>query len=154
MPTKFLKVAPDSLVVTTDAYTANDVVGGLLTFSIDANFAIDGAILQTVEINDAANQKEAFDVWLFAAAPTTIANDAAFEPVIADLQKRIGNPIRIAAADYTTVNNLAYATTANLTRPLQFSGGKLYAYLVAVDTPDYAAAGNLSLYLNLISEGR
>ena len=72
MPTKFKTVAPDALVVSTAAYTAVDVVGGLLTFSIDADFSIDGAILQYAMLNDAANQSESFNLWIFNALPTTM----------------------------------------------------------------------------------
>jgi hypothetical protein len=152
MPSKFLTIQPDSLAVATAAYTANDVVGGLLTFSIDQSFDIDGALLQYVMLNDAANQSEAFSLWLFNDTPTTIADADAFAPTIGDLNKRIGNPISISTS--TSVNSLSYGTSSNLTRTLQFSKGKLYAYLVCTDTPDYAATTDLTLFLSLISQGR
>lgn len=141
-----IKTVTPTLVVTLAAYSIGDVVGGLIT--IPAGNSTGGGIVRQVLITDAANQKEPFTLYLFDALPTTIANDAAFAPVIADLNK-IAATMAIAALDYVEVNSLAYAIKSP---DLEFSladGANLYAYLVAGDTPDYAAAGNLTLKFTL-----
>lgn len=135
-----------ALTVTLAAYTAGDVVGGLLT--IPATHAAGGGTLRQVSITDAANQKEPYTLYLFDAAPTTIANDAAFAPDIADL-KKIAGTVAIAALDYTTVNSLAYAVKTGVDIEFAAPTGNLYAYLVAGDTPDYAAAGDLAMRFTL-----
>jgi hypothetical protein len=140
-----VRTVTPSLVVTLNAYSANDVVGGLIT--IPANSASGGGVIRQVLITDAANQKEPYTLYLFDAEPTTIANDAAFAPTIADL-KKIAATMAIAALDYVEVNSLAYAIKSP---DLEFSvlGGSLYAYLVAGDTPDYAAVTDLTLKFTL-----
>lgn len=140
------------LTITLDAYTAGDVVGGLIT--IDTANAGGGGIFRSVTISDGNNQKEAYTLYIFDGVPATIADDAAFvmtetaSPIeSADHSKLIGT-VDIAADDYTTLSNgtgsVAYAVKNAL--ELDFAtGGKCYAYLVAVDTPDYAAVDDLIL---------
>lgn len=140
-----------ALTIATTAYTAGDVVGGLLSF--DVSSAPEGGILNRVTITDAANQKEPYVLWLFNAAPTTIADDAAFAPAIADLKKVVGT-ITIAAADYVTVNSLAIAQVNLVNQQFPANTGTLYGYLVATDTPDYAAATDLWLALDLVPQAR
>lgn len=141
-----IRAVTPALTVSTTAYTAGDVVGGLLT--IPAGSAGGGGILRQVLITDAANQKEAYTLYLFDAAPTTIDDADAFAPVIADLNK-IAATMAIAALDYVEVNSLAYAIKSPDLEFCLNTGSNLYAYLVAGDTPDYAAATDLALKFTL-----
>lgn len=139
------------LTVDTAAYTAGDVVGGLLTLSVPA--MVRGGFMDAVVITDAANQKEAYTLWLFNAAPTTIIDADPFAPVIADLQKVITR-VAIVANDYVTANNLAHGQVIGLNRVIPSNSGTLYAYLVATETPDYAAASDVWLALDFVPEPR
>lgn len=135
------------LTVATTAYTAGDVVGGLIT--IAAHDVGGGGVIRQVSITDAANQKEPYVLYVFDQSPTTsFLDDAAFAPVIADLKKLAGT-VTIAALDYTTVNSLAYAVIKGVDIEFSVPGGSLYAYLVATDTPDYAAAADLALRITM-----
>jgi hypothetical protein len=99
---------------------------------------------------DEDSQAEIYTLYVFNDKPTVIADDAAFATAVtvADLRKLIA-VIPIAAADYITLNAFDYVhldlTHADvLGRPLVFNGnGKLWAYLVATETPDYANADTL-----------
>lgn len=139
-----IRTVEPSLVVTLAAYTAGDVVGGLLT--IPMHSVGGGGVLRQLSIIDDADQKEPLTLYLFDQLPSTIANDAAFAPTVADLKKLVG-VVAIAALDYTTLNGNAYAIKSNLEIEFAVPGGNLYGYLVASDTPDYAAAGDLTLRL-------
>lgn len=132
------------LTVTLAAYTALDVVGGLITINVHS--AGGGGVLRQLSIIDDADQKEPFSLYLFDQLPSTIANDAAFAPTVADLKKLIAK-VAIAALDYETLNSNAYALKTGLDIEFSAPDGNLYAYLVAGDTPDYAAAGDLTLRL-------
>lgn len=145
MITAYPKSVEVALTVGTDAYTAGDVVGGLITF--DVGSPGNGGYVSRVKIVDDADQKEAYKLYVFDATPSTIADDAAFAPTVADLKKLI-NVITIAATDYTTINGNAYAIKALGADLVDFktvSGENLYAYLVCDDTPDYAAAADLTI---------
>jgi hypothetical protein len=136
----------------TDAYTAGDVVGGLLTFAVGTAFGGGGRIVKVLLI-DAANQKEGYTLYLFGQAPSTIADDAAYEPTAADLAE-LADRVTIEAGDYTTVNGTAVAILGGhedkaMAIPVKLYDGNVYGYLVAGDTPDYAAATDLTLILEL-----
>jgi hypothetical protein len=94
-------------------------------------------------------------LYVFNAAPTTIADDAAFAPAIADLKKLVAK-VEIAADDYTSISdgtaNNAYALKQDLNEVYKADGkGNLYAYLVATATPTYAAATDLTVNLSVLT---
>jgi len=137
------------LTVTLSAYTAGDVVGGLLTFDISDGSG--GGIVNTIRMVDEDSQAEPYTLYFFNDAPTTVANDAAYATnvTVADLRKCI-KVVSIAAGDYVTLNGFDYVHKA-LSQPLIFNGnGKLWAYLIAGDTPDYANADTLWIGLDVI----
>lgn len=143
--------------ITLNAYTANDVVGGLMTFTFTEP-TFDGAI-RSVLVTDAANQSEGYTLYIFNELPSTIANDAPFAPVIADL-KKIATTVTVAAGDYTSVNSLAWALLgghedAQMEIFVHSNTGKLYMYAEATSTPDYAAVDDLAFKIALeIFHGR
>ena len=139
-----IRTVEPTLVVTLNAYSANDVVGGLLTIPIHS--AGGGGVLRQLSIVDDADQKEPYSLYLFDQVPSTIANDAAFAPTVTDLKKVIAK-IAIAALDYETLNSNAYALKTGLDVEFAVPDGNLYGYLVAGDTPDYVAATDLLLRL-------
>ena len=148
----FTKFANPSVnpTITLDAYTANDVVGGLLQFDVSA-LAVNGGLINQAKIVDIDNQKETYRLILFEAAPATIANDAAYAPVAADLYKQVAN-ITFAAAAYVTDNSLAFCFVEDINNVFVTTDGILYGYLVATDTPDMATLLGLTIQLWVVSE--
>ena len=145
-----LTVSPTGgITVALDAYTDGDVVGGLLTF--DVHTAMGGGLINRVRLVDEDSQDEPYNLYLFNAVPSTIVDDAAFAPTVADLQKLIA-VVSISGA--TTVNSLDYWMSSALNYAFTAQNGNLYGYLVATGgTPDYINADTLSLYLDIVSEG-
>lgn len=147
--TKTVEVA---LTVTLDAYAQYDVVGGLIPIPLHS--AGCNGTIRRIKLVDDANQKEPYKLYIFDRLPSTIANDAAFAPAIADLKAMI-DKVTIAAADYETLVNASAESNAIaiigghtddvLAIDYETQNGNLYAYLVAQDTPDYAAAADLTL---------
>ena len=88
------------LTVDTDAYTALDVVGGLLTFAVGSPTG--GCILNSVTLIDEDNQSEDYKLYLFDSKPTVIADDAAYAPAIADVRKRVRTIDIVAYEDPAT----------------------------------------------------
>jgi hypothetical protein len=136
--------------ITLDAYTAGDVVGGLLTFDL-SQLTTNGGLLNNLVLIDEDSQAEAYKLYLFDALPSTITNDAAFAPTIADLTK-LRTVITIATADYVTVNSMDYVLKEDINVIFSTAVGALYGYLVATDTPDYANTDALWLALGVIGE--
>ena len=137
-------------VITAGAYSANDVVGGLLTFQLapEAPAGVNPAsgFVVVVTISDDDNEKAALELHLFREAPTAIADNAAFAPTFADLKKRIGS-VAIAAGDYVTINSNAQAVKSGIEMEFYAPNGVLYGYLVATGTPTYSATSDLAIAL-------
>lgn len=141
----------NALTVSTSAYTAGDVVGGLLTFEVSTENGARSGRVVSVLLTDDHSQEEQFVLYLFDQAPTTIANDAAYAPTIADLKKIIGT-VTVATADWTTINGNDWALLgghedAEMKIPFVTNDGNVYMYAVATDTPDYNAATDLTITL-------
>ena len=150
------KTITTALTVGTDAYTANDVVGGLITFDV-ANSAGSGLIRWASVVDDDAEDAE-LALYLFDAVPTTIADDAAFAPTVADLKKYIGK-ILFEAADYEDINSNGVAmlghgvSTDFLNIDFKTDTGNIYGYLVCTGTPTYTAATDLTIRVGFWLDG-
>lgn len=138
-----------------DAYTAADVVGGLLTSETVKQIYGSGYVAWARLIDD-ADQAEPFSLYLFYDTPSTIADDAAFAPTEADWGKYF-TQIAIVAGDYDQSGSDACAIVdgkdSNAGEYILFPAlpdGVLYGYLVAGDTPDYADADDLTLHLGVM----
>ncbi len=142
------------ITVSLAAYTAGDVVGGLLTVPVHSSGG--GGWLLDFYLTDAANQNEPFDIYIFDAAPTTVADADPFAGSmdIDDLGVLIHKEI-LAAGDYKTINSLGWAHVPAINQQFHAPNGNLYFYLVPTATPDYAAdddlAAAISVLLNIIS---
>jgi len=136
------------------AYEANDVVGG--TLSCDAYNVKGGGYIDAVRLVDADDEKAVFTLYVFDAAPTTIADAATHAPAASDWEKYIGK-IAIAAEDYDANGADACALVyglggTNTHLRVTFGNlptGKLYFRLVCTATPTYTAANDLKLYAQL-----
>jgi len=136
--------------VTAGAYSASDVVGGRLTFTMAAASGV--YLLKSVRLVDDGNVKAAGSLYLFNSAPSSIADNAAFEPTVADLAKLVA-VVPVASADYTTLNSNAVALVEDLNSYFSVDGGTLYGYFVCSGTPTYTATTDLTISLFLMSEG-
>jgi len=144
------------ITVTTGAYTANDVVGG--TLSTDFLKQVKGGgDIYAVRLVDDDDEKAAFTLYVFNAAPSTIANDAAHAPTEADWLKFMGT-IAIAASDYDANGAEACAlvygrgSSASSENVMfdNLSDGKLYFRLVCTATPTYTDANDLTMHVCLM----
>lgn len=142
------------ITVTTDAYTAEDSVGGVLTSDEIPQFS-GGGYIAWVRLVDDACQAEPFDLYVFNSLPSTVADAAEYIPLEADYFKCIGQ-IDIAAADYNTLGTQAdMAMVAGKDVKTEdyiwfdnLPNGRLYFYLVANgSTPDYADANDLTMHI-------
>jgi len=131
------------------AYTAGDVVGGLITIPVDSPGG--GGRITDIYLTDAADQTEPYTIYLFDKRPTAIADDAAWPTglLIGDLDKLIHSE-SLLAAHYSSINSLGWAHIADLEIDFQITDGNLYAYYVAVATPDYAAVTDIKTHYMML----
>lgn len=140
------------ITATTNAYQAEDVIGGTLTSDEIPQFS-GGGYIAWVRLVDADDEKAALRLYVYNAAPSDIADTATFAPTEADWLKTLGC-IDIPAADYDASGSDACVFAAGVdrktTKEIWFDNlpaGRLYFRLVAVATPTYTAAADLTLHV-------
>ena len=131
------------------AYTAEDCVGGLLTFANAASAYASEGVIKRITVIDADKEKAAGKLYFFNADPSSsVDTDAAsFLPAAADLVKLIGAHA-IAAADFvdSTSDSVAVYET-DLPFVLAAAGTSLFAVFVCTGTPTYTVATDLTIKL-------
>jgi hypothetical protein len=129
----------------TTQFTANDVMGGALTFTPTARR---GVIVGLTVVDD-DNEGAALVLELFESITTDIDNNDAFAPVLADLAASMGN-ITVGTGDYDTYNSLKKAYVP-LSTPIPYYGA-FQGYLLPTGTPTYGSGKVVKLRLHIVGE--
>lgn len=137
--------------ISTSIYASGDQVGGIQTLAgvfrnIENGFA--GAMLKSIVITDADNQKKAMDILFFDALPTVASSDnAAIDITAAQLASACIGGVSIAATDYITVkaatNAIAEVNLEKTMKSAVTGASSIYAVIIIRDTPTYAATTSL-----------
>jgi len=138
--------------VTSGSYSANDAVGGLLTFANAGRVAEGSGVLKNVLIIDDAGQDAVLELWLFNATFTAMADNAAWAPSQADLRKLIAvistNDGDWFAAGTPSVARVEVSQNYNLAA----AGTSLFGQLVTRGTPTFAATDDVSIIIQLLQD--
>ena len=140
-----------AITVSTDAYTANDCIGGLQTIEAPRLQKPSDLVINSITISDAAGQKAAMNIIFFKVEPddSTLTDNAAIDIDDAELKKVTGY-VSIAADDYIDFadNSVACVTAVGL--PIDSDSDDLYFTIQAVGTPTYAAVTDLQITIGLL----
>ncbi len=138
--------------VTAGAYTAGDVIGGLLTFSATLSSQPGSGELREVMVYDNAKQQKALTLFLFDSAPSVIADNAAFNLSAADLRKCFAI-VPIAIHKTYSTSTRGYSIARALSVPVfTDTDQSIYAYLVCDAAPTYGATDDLTIGLSIIQD--
>lgn len=138
-----------SPTITAGAYSALDVVGGLLTFSL-AGFTSNSGLVVSAKVDDDDGENAALVLHLFETLPTTVADNAAFSGVTFANQIGIFSKASFAAADYTAVGANSYNLVTDLNDAFNTTLGNLYGYLVCTATPTYTATTDIKVTIRVV----
>lgn len=141
MPVERFQVTPS---VTAGAYSANDVVGGLLTFK-----GLRGGTLQSVTITDKAAQNVDYLLVLFDDTPTGISDNATFAIADADLPKIIRRIDLTAASERQAFTDNAIYALPGLDIPLRAQCAALSAFLITLGAPAYVSTSDITVVLQV-----
>lgn len=136
--------------ITAGAYSANDNVGGLLTFTDAARVSGDGGILNKIVIIDDAQQNAELELWLFDQTFTPGADNDAWSPSEADLENLIDVVSTTSGTWYNTENQ--GVCVIELARRYDLVGTSLFGRLVNRDTPIFAAADDLTVKASFLTD--
>lgn len=133
--------------VTAGAYSANDAVGGKLTFTDAARASGGSIVIEAAIIGDKSSALSSVELWLFDADFTAVADNAAFDPDDADLGALfaiIPFSIWYAAADNGASVRSGLGITAKL------AGTSLYGQLVTRTGPTLVSTSDVYVTLHVI----
>jgi len=136
--------------VTAGAYTADDNVGGLLTFANAARLSGGGGVIKDLVIIDDAGQDAELELWLFDQTFTAGADNAAWAPTEAELHNLI-TIITTADGAYFAGGTPSVAVV-EVARRFGCVGTDLFGRLVTRGTPTYAATDDLTVILSLLQD--
>ena len=135
------KVTPAVIVQT---YTANDVVGGLLTFS-----GLRNGTLQSITVCDNAAQAVDYLLVLFESAPTVIDDGDEWDLTDADLAKIIYQDSLTSSSNRQAFTDNSYHYLYGLSVPIWSAGGTVFGFLITPGTPTYAATSDITVTLQV-----
>lgn len=142
------RVSQVPTVSTSPAYTANDCVGGKLTFAGMSRLSGGGGTLTDVLLIDYGNQKAAGYLVLFNADFTAGSDNGAWNPTESDFTKLVG-VIPILASDYVTQGSasLAVAHIRNLALAYLCNATSLFGQFWTTGTPTYTAVTDIEIVI-------
>ena len=144
------KTISASPVITAGSYSAGDAVGGLITFVNAARVSGGGGVLKQVVLVDDAGQDAEMELWLFNATFTAIADNLAWAPSEADLEKLIcvvsTTDGAWRAAGTPSANVIEVAQRYDLT------GTSMFGQLVTRGTPTFAATDDVTVKIGLLQD--
>lgn len=134
--------------VTAGAYSAEDAVGGEMTFAAAVRATGGHGKLNTVILKDKAFVKNVLELWLFSATITEAADNAAFDISDADLANCVG-VVPIAAANYYIGNDNQVAIVQLTNFQFTCAATSLFGQLKCTGTPTYASTSDLTVTLEI-----
>ena len=138
--------------VTVGAYSANEAVGGLLTFAGAARVATYGGVIKNVLIIDDAGQDAVTELWLFDVTFTAMADNAAWAPSQADLRNLV-----CVVSTNDSANGWAAAGTLSVcsiecSYRFDATGTSLFGQLVTRGTPTEAATDDITVQIGILQD--
>ncbi len=134
--------------VTAGAYSANDAVGGLLTFSDAARKAGYGGVIKDMLILDDAGQDAEMELWLFRETFTAETDNDGWSPSEADLRKLVGIITTSDGAWFAAGTPSAARVEAS--QRYDLVGTSLYGQLVTRGTPTFSATDDVTVIIGLL----
>lgn len=140
-----------ALTVDNDAYTAGDVIGGLLSAAVNSRAGY--VYVAWGQLVDDSNQDKDYYLHLFWDTPSTIADDAAFAPTEADKLKR-WTTIKLEYGNQDGADTNVFGVKDTYTSEFMISPslvkGKVYAYLEDIDASNPANTDDFTVQLCLM----
>ena len=141
---KSKRVSVTGLTVTNGAYSAKDVVGGLMTFTGALTSGVDTGLLQAISMNIKSAQTAVFVLHLFKSQPSTIADNGIFALTTADCLLKIASiPVTWVAANGSGSEVMSCYLTSSLNIPIESTNGVIYGYLVCDSAITLASTSGL-----------
>lgn len=141
-----------SPTVDTDAYTAGDTVGDLMTFANAAKVTGGGGVIKNVMIVDDAGDDAETELWLFDTTYTPPADDAAWAPTEVDLHTLVAVISTKDSAQGWMSAGTPSVCDIEVARRYDCTGTSLFGSLVTRGTPNPDAADDITVRIMLLQD--
>jgi len=138
--------------VTAGIYSANDAVGGLLTFANAARVATYGGVIKNALLIDDNGQDAVMELWLFDVTFTAIADNDAWAPSEADLRNLVCVISTNDAANGWAAAGTPRACAIECSYRYDAEGTSLFGQLVTRGTPTFAATDDVTVQIGLLQD--
>lgn len=130
----------------TAAYSANDVIGGALTFDLGGS-ASGGGFIKSLLVTDNEGIGAAGALWLFTQdLATPVADNAAFAVAFADLKNLI---TVLTVPSYVTISTFKVTVPVDINIQFVAPKNRIVGYFVPSGTPDWAASKSIYIRLGI-----
>lgn len=145
---KHTRVLSVDLTTTAGAYAANDVVGGLITFTNAFPTISKMGRITSIDVIDDAGTTTDYEFCPFKSAPAVIADNAAFAPTLAELKTK--SPCLAAATtDRFVAGTRSSTSVASMNSFVESSSTTLYGYLVDRTGRTGASVADITLIITI-----
>ena len=138
--------------ITAGAYSANDAVGGLLTFANAARVSGGGGIVKSLIILDDEGQDAELELWLFSVTFTAMADNDAWAPSEGDMENLVGIVTTTDGAYFQAAAGARSAARVEASQRYDLTATSLFGQLVTRGTPTYAATDDISVILGILQD--
>ncbi len=129
--------------ISTFAYAAGQVVGGVMTLTGALRAAILSGTWTGVQVVEKSTQKAPMDIVIFTSNPTAANFADHSAPTWTNDYDKIIGITNIVAANYSTLSTSSGANLGNLYKRVNGTTANLYAVAICNGAPTYASASHL-----------
>lgn len=126
---KDTRVLAVNLSTTNGAYSANDVIGGLITFNNAFPSSNREGHITSIDVIDDAGTTTNYEFCPFSAIPAVIADNAAFAPSLTELRTK-GPCIQAPSSNRFVAGTRSSTSQASIRSFVRSDTTKLFGYLV------------------------
>lgn len=129
--------------ISTVAYAAGQVIGGVMTLTGALRAAVLSGTWMGVQVMEKSIQKAPMDIVIFSQNPTAANFVDHVAPNWSNEYSNIVAITNLVAANYSTLSTSSGACLGNLCKKVISTTGNLYAVAICNGTPTYASASHL-----------
>lgn len=138
--------------VSTSAYTAGNVVGGLLTFANAVSGTVLSGVLTSVSVTTRSTQTAGFKLYLFSASPAGTFTDRTAPVIAAADALLLLDVITLGAADSGLGSAVTTYNTDAISRSLVLAGTSLFGVLITTGTPTFSTTTNVAVTVSVLKD--
>ena len=139
-------------VTSASAYTAGNVVGGLLTFANVVNSTVLSGVLESISIAVKSTQTASFKLYVFKGTPSTTFTDKTAPAIVTADAVNLLDVYSFTTPDNGLGSNVTLYYSDAINRSLVLTNTNLYAVLVTLGTPTFTTTTDVVVTASILRD--